>query len=218
MLNMLNCFAETMKYISIPNFSALRWPASWSLSSQNVGYWLSHIFSTVVWFSTILELIYMIYKWYQPRWWETPSLAICGMLVHIVVIMELLCSYYKHAFLYPPGIILCMCPANETQRYIVTLSLIGWAHSQNDIWHHHSLRAWPIDFIYRSKIYLVYIRCDIMVKMPDGCLHIWRVSIATCIMSEIWSYTMAIMQMTHTCFHYGQDCSTACAFTLGMPH
>ena len=29
--------------------------------------------------------------------------------------------------------ILCMCPANERQRYIVT-SLIGRAHSQNDPW------------------------------------------------------------------------------------
>ena len=31
-----------------------------------------------------------------------------------------------------PGIILCMCPANERRRYIVTSSLIGWAHTQND--------------------------------------------------------------------------------------
>ena len=29
------------------------------------------------------------------------------------------------------GIFLCMCPANERQRYNVTLSLIGWAHTQN---------------------------------------------------------------------------------------
>ena len=29
------------------------------------------------------------------------------------------------------GIVLCMCPANERRRYIVTSSLIGWAHSQN---------------------------------------------------------------------------------------
>ena len=32
------------------------------------------------------------------------------------------------------GIILCMCPANERRRYIVTSSLIGWAHHQNDPW------------------------------------------------------------------------------------
>ena len=31
-----------------------------------------------------------------------------------------------------PGIILCVCPANERWRYIVTSPLIGWAHTQND--------------------------------------------------------------------------------------
>ena len=31
-----------------------------------------------------------------------------------------------------PGIILSMLPANEGRRYIVTSSLIGCAHSQND--------------------------------------------------------------------------------------
>ena len=30
--------------------------------------------------------------------------------------------------------ILCMCPANERRRYIVTSSLTGWAHTQNDLW------------------------------------------------------------------------------------
>ena len=33
-----------------------------------------------------------------------------------------------------PGIILCMCQANERRRYIVTSSIIGWAHTQNDPW------------------------------------------------------------------------------------
>ena len=32
------------------------------------------------------------------------------------------------------GIVLCMHPANERRRYIVTSSLIGWAHTQNDPW------------------------------------------------------------------------------------
>ena len=30
----------------------------------------------------------------------------------------------------PPGIIWCMCPANERSCYIVTPSLIGWTHTQ----------------------------------------------------------------------------------------
>ena len=34
----------------------------------------------------------------------------------------------------PPGIILCMCPANERQCYNVTSSLIGWAHIWNNPW------------------------------------------------------------------------------------
>ena len=33
---------------------------------------------------------------------------------------------------YNTGIILCMHPANESRRYHVTSSLIGWAHTQND--------------------------------------------------------------------------------------
>ena len=32
------------------------------------------------------------------------------------------------------GIILGMGSANETWRYNVTSSLIGWAHTQNDPW------------------------------------------------------------------------------------
>ena len=33
------------------------------------------------------------------------------------------------------GIVLCMHPANERWRYIVTPSLIGWAHTGNDSLH-----------------------------------------------------------------------------------
>ena len=33
-----------------------------------------------------------------------------------------------------PEIILGMGSANERRRYIVTASLIGWAHTQNDRW------------------------------------------------------------------------------------
>ena len=34
----------------------------------------------------------------------------------------------------PTGIILYLCPPNERRRYIVTSSLIGLAHTQNDPW------------------------------------------------------------------------------------
>ena len=35
-------------------------------------------------------------------------------------------------YLNKSGIILCIRPANESRRYIVTSSPIGWAHTQND--------------------------------------------------------------------------------------
>ena len=35
---------------------------------------------------------------------------------------------------WPAGIILSMGSANESRRYIVTSSLIGWAYTQNDPW------------------------------------------------------------------------------------
>ena len=43
----------------------------------------------------------------------------------VVEIMQLL-VFNIHA-----GIFLCMRPANERRRYMVTSSLIGWAHTQN---------------------------------------------------------------------------------------
>ena len=51
----------------------------------------------------------------------------------------------------PAGIILCMPPANERRRYIVTSPLIGWAHTQNNpcSWYVKYLitwqRAWPFE-------------------------------------------------------------------------
>ena len=47
-------------------------------------------------------------------------------------------SYLCFDILHNPGIILGMGSANETQSYIVTLSLVGWTHTQNDpiIWDH----------------------------------------------------------------------------------
>ena len=34
--------------------------------------------------------------------------------------------------LHIPGLIFCIRPANERWHYIVTSSLIGWAHAQDD--------------------------------------------------------------------------------------
>ena len=38
-----------------------------------------------------------------------------------------ICIFYNF-----PRIILCICPTNERWRYNVTLSLIGWAYTQDD--------------------------------------------------------------------------------------
>ena len=47
----------------------------------------------------------------------------------------------------PPGIILCMRPANERRRYSVTSSPIGWAHAQNDLcWTRFRLNTSGFDF------------------------------------------------------------------------
>ena len=54
---------------------------------------------------------------YLPSQWETT--------LHCYVISHWLATYTK-------WIILCMYPANERWRYIVTSSLIGWVHTQND--------------------------------------------------------------------------------------
>ena len=40
--------------------------------------------------------------------------------------------WYSTTTSWTTGIILCMRPGNERRRYIVTPSLIGWAHTQND--------------------------------------------------------------------------------------
>ena len=46
---------------------------------------------------------------------------------------------------YKVGIIMYMRPANERRRYIVTSSLIGWAHIQIDPW--ESINALGDEFI-----------------------------------------------------------------------
>ena len=49
------------------------------------------------------------------------------------------------------GIILGMGTANERQRYIVTLSLIGWAHTLNDLCLCKMYKMYPIYMISKMK-------------------------------------------------------------------
>ena len=59
------------------------------------------------------------------------------------------------------GIILNMCPVNERRRYIVTSSLIGWAHTQNEAFslsggysNHSSTVLHQVCLMYITDIYL----------------------------------------------------------------
>ena len=45
------------------------------------------------------------------------------------------------------GIILCMRSANERRRYIITSSLNGWAHTQNDPWRKKWKKDWTNESI-----------------------------------------------------------------------
>ena len=55
----------------------------------------------------------------MSSYWISPLMVCCC------------CIACNNIMLYP-GIIFWMPPANETQCYIVTSSLIGWVHTQND--------------------------------------------------------------------------------------
>ena len=57
------------------------------------------------------------------------------------------------------GIVLRRRPANERRRYIVTSSLIGWAHSQNDLWglYDSTTSIHYFNYITSSSSYLHYI-------------------------------------------------------------
>ena len=54
------------------------------------------------------------------------------------------------------GIILYMRPANERRRYIVTASLIGWVHTQNDPWR------------MQNCVYLIYVFLGIILHSADS--------------------------------------------------
>ena len=67
-------------------------------------------------------------------------------------------TYFLQGHLYV--VILYMCSAHERRCYIVTLSLIGWAHIQNDPWfygiyslqwqHHGTTNHWQLHCLFNS--------------------------------------------------------------------
>ena len=65
---------------------------------------------------------------------------------------------HAHAF----SLYCCMHPANERRLYIVTSSLIGWAHTQNDpVTHALYYRIWP----------WVYVKNDCVITVALGINH-----------------------------------------------
>ena len=65
------------------------------------------------------------------------TLTIVGHFVRGFNVLNQTSMYYLETFELDdraPGLILCMCPANERRRYTVTPSLIGWAQTQNNPW------------------------------------------------------------------------------------
>ena len=69
------------------------------------------------------------------------------MAVRTLVAIKKVTRYFSYA-----GIILCMRPANERRRYIVTSSLIGWAHVENDPWLFTLLATFVECFVLCAKI------------------------------------------------------------------
>ena len=57
--------------------------------------------------------------------WERYLVLYIYLSIYILVVI-IMCA---------TGAILCMRPATEKWRYIVTSSLIDWAHTQNDPWY-----------------------------------------------------------------------------------
>ena len=79
------------------------------------------------------------------QYWHNSSVSYSITRGHwLISVYVLLCGITAM-----PGIILCMCWANERWPYIVTASLIGWVHTQNDpckcndklydLWYQHIL-------------------------------------------------------------------------------
>ena len=66
-------------------------------------------------------------KWVKKTPWKATSCKFSLSVNHCT-------SNFDRIGLKQPGIILWMHPANERQCYIVTMSLIGWTHTQNGPW------------------------------------------------------------------------------------
>ena len=110
-------------------FSARWYPAyhiNWKCSSFQ-----TRIEYSEFWQPQIRTQVFGSFKVTQPQnHWNTST------SIHWIHLYKLHLTLSKVATCYcvlEAGIILCMCPANERWRYTVTPSLIGWAHTLNDL-------------------------------------------------------------------------------------
>ena len=67
--------------------------------------------------------------------WNTHNVLLLCLLLQLFIThfipLHIFLTFSIHLY-FSAGIILCVRPANQRWRYIVTSSLIGWAHPQND--------------------------------------------------------------------------------------
>ena len=95
-----------------------------------------------------------------------PRYDVTVMLYNIIILDRVITrSHYMYISLSIPVnlainfkavIILCMRPANERWRYIVTPSLIGWTHTQNDLC--QSILSWVL-LVSHSESYITWQKC-----------------------------------------------------------
>ena len=77
--------------------------------------------------------------------------------------------YFYHSI---PGILLCMLPSNERRRYVVTSSLIGWAHTQNE--NNPCIQTWSLIFdwycvwLYISHCVVTHVNS---LRPSDACMR-----------------------------------------------
>ena len=95
------------------------------------------------------------------------------------------------------GIILCMCPANE-RRYIVMLSPIGWAHTQNNPWMEGlssfilcvgSIFVWVLVIIWSADVVLSWWKAWYWFNAENSISIIISLNICSLILLGIWQYT-----------------------------
>ena len=98
--------------------------------------WYSYMIYLMEYMWIISPLLICCIVWYLSAW---NILKRKNRLVHVLILKPatpkfLLCVQLPVGSSNGSGIILCVHPANVRQCYSVTPPLIGWAHTQNNLW------------------------------------------------------------------------------------